>query len=252
MPRHISASTTSQTRFVTGEQSDQNRHRPAVDVLFRSAAVTYGSRVIGVVLTGNLDDGALGLGEIKQRGGCAIVQDPEDAYAPSMPRNALEVVEPDYILPLADIGPQLVRMATGSVEQAKIVRFGKVPEDAKRAQYSCPECGGVLQESDSGNGVKFKCRVGHSYAPESLIEDQADHIERELWAAVRSLEEHEQFCIRLARRFQTSQRGKLADRFSERAVASRENAANLRQLLDRAETVRREAQEKQDFTGTEA
>ena len=233
----------------------ENRHRPAVDVLFRTAAQAYGSRVIGVVLTGNLDDGALGLAEIKQRRGLALVQDPEEAEAPSMPRNALEAVEPDYILPLAEIAPKIVEIATSTAPEAQPVRLLQPAERKGNGHYSCPECGGTLEEVDVGPNLKFRCRVGHTYAAESLIEDQADGIERALWAAVRALEEHSEFSDRLARRFKTINRWTLADRFTERSSTSRENAQILRELLEHTEQTRRETDPgatEDEATGTEA
>ncbi len=232
----------------------ENRHRPAVDVLFRSAAQAYGSRVVGVVLTGNLDDGTLGLIEIKRREGLAVVQDPDDAFAPSMPRAALEAVKADYVLPIKDIGPHLVRVATSSLPEPEAIRLVAEPEDGGNGHYSCPECGGTLEEVDIGPNLKFRCRVGHAYGAESLVEDQADAIERALWAGIRSLEEHSEFCGRMARRYKASNRWALTERFRERAEASREHATTLRELLERAEHVRRETDPdtaEAEATGTE-
>src|SRR5262249_56238334 len=90
--------------------TSENGFRPGIDVLFRSAAKAHGRRVIGVVLTGLLDDGTAGLLSVKRGGGVAIVQDPQDAMHADMPRNALTYVEPDYCLPLDEIGPALVKL----------------------------------------------------------------------------------------------------------------------------------------------
>jgi len=240
-------------RIKLNNAARENRHRPAVDVLFRTAAQAYGSRVVGVVLTGNLDDGALGLAEIKLRKGIAIVQDPEEAYAPSMPRSALEAVGADYVLPLDEIGPQIIRLATGASPQPEPVRLVTQTAAGGRSHYSCPECGGVLEEVDVGPNLKFRCRVGHTYGAESLVEDQADGVERALWAGVRILEEHSEFCSRMAQRFRTSNRWTLTDRFQERSDSAREHAHILRELLDHAEQVRRETEPEStaEATGTE-
>jgi chemotaxis response regulator CheB len=85
----------------------EHLNRPGINPLFRSAALAYGRRVIGVILTGTLEDGTAGLWEIKRRGGIAIVQDPEEAQFKEMPRSALSDVKVDYCLPLSEIGPLL-------------------------------------------------------------------------------------------------------------------------------------------------
>lgn len=212
----------------------ENRHRPSIDALFRSAAVSYGARVVGVVLTGNLDDGSAGLGEIKRRRGIAMVQDPEDAVAPSMPNSAIESAEIDFILPADEIAPKLVALTSeGRPEQPKLVSESQGMEPAGRT-YSCPECYGVLEEVKEGDMLRFRCRVGHIYSPESLHADQNVAVEKALWAAIRSLEEHAEFSERLASRSQSQKRARLAARFSQKAQASRDDAGVLRELLERS------------------
>jgi two-component system chemotaxis response regulator CheB len=227
----------------------ENRHRPAVDVLFRSASQAYGSRVIGVVLSGNLDDGSAGLMDIKARGGMAIVQDPEDADAPSMPTNAIASTEVDYIVPADQIGPRLVSLVmeekpeTPAADDQNLV---DMPEGGSR--FACPECGGALVEFREGDMPRFRCRVGHTYSPESLLEDQSEALERALWAAIRSLEEHSEFLNRLAERSSRQARQGIANRFKERSDSSREHATVLRELLNRA--VENREIETEDATGT--
>lgn len=215
----------------------ENRHRPAADVLFRSAALAYGPRVIGVVATGHLDDGSSGLASIKARGGVAIVQDPDNALAPSMPRSAMDATEIDFVLSLEEIGPKLVDLVMANQsETSRGPQPGPV-DSIKRtnARYSCPECGGALNEVQEGGMERFRCRVGHTYSPESLFEDQSEALERALWAAIRSLEEHAEFSARLAEKSQARNHGHLVDRFRERAASSREHASVLRELLEHAE-----------------
>jgi two-component system chemotaxis response regulator CheB len=212
----------------------ENRSRPAIDALFRSASHAYGSQVIGVVLTGNLDDGAAGLADIKLRGGIAIVQNPDEADAPSMPASAIETTDVDYVLPVNGIAPKLVELA--ATEAVEIVHpiNGKRNMPSSGEPYSCPECGGVLKEIKESGMVRFRCRVGHLYSPESLLADQGVVVEKALWAAIRTLEEQAEFAEKLATNSRKKQHARLAKRFSEKASVSRENASVLRELLQSA------------------
>lgn len=186
----------------------ENRFRPAVDPLFRSAAQTYGPRVVGVILTGGLDDGTNGLWAVKQLGGTAVVQDPSEAVAPSMPMSALRHVRVDYTVRLAELAPLLVRLAgtpADSVEggfavpekvsiEVNIAKEEKASEAGvftlgAPSKYACPECHGVLLQIDDDAPVRFRCHTGHAYAIESLLSEMDDVIEDSLWSAIRALEE---------------------------------------------------------------
>jgi len=172
----------------------ENRFRPAVDPLFRSAAQTYGARVVGIILTGGLDDGTAGLWAVKQLGGTAIVQDPEEAVAPSMPASARRYVKVDYCLPLAEIATLLVRL-TGSlaedvegmpgeegapkVSDEMEIEIKIAKEDqaigvgirnmGEPSSYACPECHGVLLQLKEANRIRFRCHTGHAYSADSLL-----------------------------------------------------------------------------------
>ncbi len=215
----------------------ENRHRPSVDALFRSAARAYGKRVIGVVLTGYLDDGSAGLADIKARGGIAIVQDPDDAEIPSMPLNAMQSIVPDYCLTAAEIGARLVALAAEDVddsgEEGKPESSEIVTMPGNSGSYPCPECGGVLEQVRERKLLRFRCRVGHIYSPESLHQDQMNALESALWAAIRSLEEHAELSDRLAQRSSVAERLGVARRFSHKAAIARENARVLRGLLEK-------------------
>lgn len=212
----------------------ENRNRPSIDALFRSASYAYGSQVVGVVLTGNLDDGSAGLADIKMRGGMAIVQNPEEALAPSMPLSAIESTEVDYVLPAKEIGQKLVELANSeSTERVLPISSGGRNMAGNGQNYSCPECGGVLEEIEEGKMLRYRCRVGHLYSPDSLMADQTEAVERALWAAIRSMEEQAEFSDRLATNSRQKKRARLARRFAEKAEASRENATVLRDLLNR-------------------
>jgi two-component system, chemotaxis family, protein-glutamate methylesterase/glutaminase len=173
----------------------ENRTRPAINPLFRSAAVAYGGRVTGVILTGTLDDGVAGLAEIKRRGGVAIVQDPATAIYPSMPRNALRYVDVDYVLPL----PRIARLVTdlAAAERSSLVEKEEAVEK-KPSDLTCPECRGPLWEQRQGRILDFVCRVGHRYTPLAMEQEHHDTVERSLWSSVVALEEAADIAEQLA------------------------------------------------------
>jgi len=215
------------------------RARPAVDVLFRSAATWFGQRVVGVVLTGALDDGTAGLWQIKDRNGLALVQDPDDALYPSMPASAIEHVQVDCIGDIAALAaaisaalatevPMAVQEAPGErlkIEnlialegngmQAGVMDLGKV------SKYTCPECHGVLVQIEESGNMRFRCHTGHAYSPKSLLVEVNEAIDKGLWDAVRAIEER----ILLLR-----QRADLAA-----AVGNTDIASHLRGEADRAQ-----------------
>lgn len=185
----------------------ENRFRPAIDPLFRSAANAYGARVVGVVLTGGLDDGTAGLRVVKQLGGIAVVQDPDDALYPSMPRSALKHVEVDHCVPLAEIPGLLTRLMREPAEQKGGV---EMPEEIRievdiakesnaiaagvfklgtPSNYACPECHGVLLQLKEQGLLRFRCHTGHAYSAESLLEEMRERTEASLWNALRGIEE---------------------------------------------------------------
>ena len=181
----------------------ENRSRPAVNALFRSAAVAYGARVIGVVLTGLLDDGTEGLIAIKAAGGLSIVQDPADAEWPSMPRSALERDHVDHAVRLADLGAllnRLVREPAGVSaplskdiiveDRIAALEFAVMEEDVvtpgEPSRMSCPDCGGVLNQIKTDDEVRFRCQIGHAFTPAGLGAAQNDELERALAVAART------------------------------------------------------------------
>jgi two-component system chemotaxis response regulator CheB len=227
--------------------ASENGHRPAIDVLFRTAARSFGARVVGVVLTGNLDDGTAGLAAIKACGGLAVVQDPKDSDYPGMPESAIANVQVDYVLPLADIGPQLDRLAreplpTGEADCGEAEEepdaMGTSNEEAGGAgapgvpsSLTCPECGGALFEKPGEGPLHFRCRTGHAYSPESLLAKQSDALEAALWAALRSLEENAALAYRMERR--ANEHGNLlaGQRYKRKAGDAEKHAEVLRSIL---------------------
>jgi two-component system chemotaxis response regulator CheB len=204
--------------------------------------------VIGVVLTGSLDDGTAGLAAIKEAGGVTIVQDPAEAFAPSMPRSAMEFVPVDHVLPLREIplliatlshelaeslggeeGPLLQPMEPDLGAPPLALREGDRP--GRVSVFSCPECHGTLWESDSAGILRFRCRIGHAYSPESMLAAQTDSVDRALWAALRSLEERAALIRRLAERARERKHAWVARTFDLKAQAAEEHAAVVRRVV---------------------
>lgn len=224
----------------------ENHARPAIDPLFRSAALAYRERAVGVVLTGRLDDGTVGLQAIKGYGGIAIVQDPAEAEAASMPQSALTYVDVDYCLPLDGIADTLARLATAppaarasrassnTVIMENRFAIGEDPDasemDAigRRSAQTCPECGGILWEIHGAPPVRYRCHTGHAFTGESLLDVHRRLNEDVLWSAVRALHEKHTLHRRLAS--DARQRG------SERLAA--EHEASARQAVENAQALR--------------
>ncbi len=220
----------------------ENRHRPSVDALFRSAARAYGPRVIGVVLSGYLDDGSAGLHSIKNAGGLAVVQDPNDALVPGMPQSAIATTTVDYVRSIDEIPDLLGRLAGEQVDQKEQAvmsvniaehKNGDELVDPKGtpSAYTCPECNGTLWEAQAGNLLRYACRVGHAFSVESMLQDQSDSAERAVWAALRALEERADLSRRMEQRSRKGGLNQLAKRYGESADSARQDAAVLRRLL---------------------
>ena len=221
-----------------------NGSRPSVDVLFHSAARSYGSRAIGVVLSGTLSDGTLGLGAIKRRGGMAIVQ--ADAMHEGMPTSALANVNVDAALPLTMIGRELTTLV-GAREKAATSSDDTVPDTAVEAGFDvaeareapdegptplrCPECGGAMWELADGELQSYACHVGHTYSADSFVSEQGDAVERAMWTAIRLLEERAELLTRLAERMKTGGRTHSRQSLEERAARAEEQAETIRQAL---------------------
>jgi two-component system, chemotaxis family, protein-glutamate methylesterase/glutaminase len=216
----------------------ENRHRPAVDPLFRTAAAAYGNRVIAVVLTGTLDDGSRGLIAIKDAGGIAVVQDPHDAVFPGMPEAALSRVAADHCLVLSQVAPLLVRLTREELKDppgGKAVTTQSDPETGTLQKsgpdlYTCPECGGPLRESN-GRSAYFQCLVGHAYSLDSVLRAQSDHVETSLWAAAQSLLQQASIRRRVAADAERAGRQESADHFREQAEEAEKHAAVVRGLI---------------------
>ena len=222
----------------------ENRVRPAVDALFRSAARWCGPRVVGVVLSGSLDDGAAGLAAIVECGGAALVQDPADAMFDGMPRAALGVVPGAGVGTPAQLARKIiestgrpVRPTSGGPPEALIWETDMVRETRSQLPtggdpvgLGCPECRGGMSAVVTGNAVHYVCHAGHSYSPESFLAGQQESIETALWTALSALQEK---VIVLQRLADQAGDASAADDHRQRAAAAARSAELLRdQLLD--------------------
>ena len=194
-----------QVRITRGPK--ENRFRPAIDPLFRSAAYTYGNRVIGVILSGALDDGTAGLWTVKHYGGIAIVQDPMEAEVASMPQNALREVKVDHCVGVSQLSALLVRLSKEPVsENVDAMKDEKTKDEieiaaeenalaagvmhlGKLSPFTCPECHGVLSRISDGNLSRFRCHTGHAYSTDTLMAARTENIEDSLYNAIRGMDE---------------------------------------------------------------
>lgn len=221
-----------------GRGPKENGHRPAVDPLFRTAARAYGPRVIGVILTGALDDGTAGLLTIKSCGGVAVVQDPHDALHADMPQSAIDRVKVDHVVPLAGVAPLLIRLAREPLnsdggDAMAHQSEAEHPVPGRRSFITCPECNGSLTEMEEGGLLRFRCHVGHAYSQDSMLAAQAAALEAALWAAARSLEESAALAHRMAER----STGDLARRFEEKATAMEQHVTTITRILLQGDTI---------------
>lgn len=229
----------------------ENRFRPAVDPLFRSAAYTYGKRVIGVILSGALDDGTAGLWTIKHRGGLAIVQDPMDAEVPSMPENAMREVEIDYSIPVSEMADLLVRLSQEEVAESPEVNM----EDDKKIEieiriaaeesgfesgimkfgeltpFTCPDCHGVLSSLKDGNLMRYRCHTGHAYSADSLLTTVTENIEDSLYSAIRGVEESIMLLNHIGDHYAEINQTKLAALYFKKAQEAEQRAQQVRQAV---------------------
>jgi two-component system, chemotaxis family, protein-glutamate methylesterase/glutaminase len=213
-------------RLVVVRGPRENGHRPAVNPLFRSAAQSFGPRVVAVVLTGALDCGSAGLLMVKARGGLGVAQDPASAACSDMPRHAIETGAVEHVVKLEDVAPLLVSLVKTPVENPRMANdLGEPPKPF--SFVTCPSCHGSLTEKVDGSTLEFACHVGHAFSLRSLYSEQADQVEGALWAAVRALEESTSLAQRMA---QTSS-GTLQSRFFDRERTMRQHADTLRTIL---------------------
>ena len=234
------------SRCVVVRGPRENGLRPAIDPLFRSAALSFGSRTVAVVLSGARDDGVAGAGAVSTRGGCVFVQDPSEADFPGMPASTIHRDHPDRVLPVGEIAGAVTAAVRNLSEEASVsendrdemsieTSYAQLDEETIErssppgdpSAFSCPACGGVLWEVDDGMH-RFRCRVGHAYTAESVLDEESEEIDKALWAAFRALHERADLSARSARRSRRTGSNRVAERLD----------ANAREALDQAELIR--------------
>lgn len=221
----------------------ENRYRPAIDPLFRSAAVEFRTGVIGIVLTGYLDDGTAGMKAIKRCGGTCIVQDPTEAQYPDMPKNALNNVDVDYCLPISEMGTLLYKIIPQKLRKSKPVPkdvlteaniaarvlsdLPSVNQVGGQVPFNCPGCGGVLWQVDEDSSLRFRCHTGHAYTAASLLAEQSKQIEETMWSALRMFEERKNLLTEMAK----GGKGVVSKSVLERAKKSQVHIDRIRAIL---------------------
>lgn len=223
--------------------------RPAIDPLFRSTAVSWAERTVGVLLTGLLDDGTQGLKDIKESGGVAVVQDPEDAEVPSMPLSALKYVDVDYRAPVASIGPLLASLVVQPAPHAKagpvremiaendiVLGKGDFMENLKSianpSTFVCPECNGSLWEVRDAKPRRFRCHTGHGFTLRTLQHAQATATDEALWSALRALQEKQLLLQSFAESHASAGATEEAARLEDEAARTERHGEMLRRLIE--------------------
>jgi two-component system, chemotaxis family, protein-glutamate methylesterase/glutaminase len=231
----------------------ENHSRPAIDPLFRSAVRTYGARTIGVILTGALDDGSRGLAQIVAAGGTTIVQNPDDAEVPSMPRAALRTCRTAHVRNVADIAPLLTQLVSRSARTKKGAEImsvdpempsnmiqedldaqsrNELPPSGHSSVYVCPDCGGVLWQTGNGELLHFQCHTGHAYSPQTLLYQKSQMLEMTLWAAVRLLKEKQVLTRQISAAFVDDAHTEERREIEEMAHMDDENLNAIRTMLE--------------------
>jgi two-component system chemotaxis response regulator CheB len=238
-------------RVLVRKGPKENRFRPSIDVLFRSAAYNYGSRVIGIVLSGMLNDGTSGMWSVKHMGGTCIVQDPEEALYESMPENVLREVDVDFSMPVARMGKLLEELINQNApkmheitpEQMELMKMEVVIASNDNAfemgilnkgeltPFTCPECHGALISLKEGTAVRFRCHTGHAFSSSTLLAGVTQSIEEQIWSTMRTFEEAVMLLEHIAKTFQEAGNEEAAKEFLDKAEESRKRSKMMHKMV---------------------
>jgi two-component system, chemotaxis family, protein-glutamate methylesterase/glutaminase len=238
-------------QVVLGTGPEENRWRPSIDVLFRTAAAAYNSHTVGIILTGYLSDGTSGMLAIKRCGGLAIAQDPKEAEVPDMPLSVMENTEVDHCVPLAEMGAVIENHIVNFREKkteipADILKEAEIAENnfsgidhirelGTRSVYSCPDCGGILWEMPNEKISRYRCNIGHSYNERELFIKQAEAAEATLWVAVRIMEERRNLMTKLEKDYRKKGLATMSVFYKEKADEICIHINKLKEILAAAE-----------------
>jgi two-component system, chemotaxis family, protein-glutamate methylesterase/glutaminase len=233
-------------KILIGKGAPENRWRPSINNLFRSAAASYNSRVIGIILTGLLDDGTAGMAAIKRSGGITIVQNPNEADYPDMPVSVLENMDVDYVESLSNMGellsgiiaatnPAPVEVPYDIVQETNIDKRVSTRVDDlslfEKSQFNCPDCGGGLYITQTEHPTHFRCHVGHSYTEKDLLFRISEVMENTIWTALRMMEERRALLLRLANRDKERGYHSTSNLHFDNAKELEQHIDNLKQVL---------------------
>jgi two-component system chemotaxis response regulator CheB len=235
----------------------ENRFRPAIDPLFRSAAFSYGNLVIGVILSGGLDDGTAGLWTVKNYGGVTVVQDPADAEVPSMPESALREVQVDYCLPVSEIAELLLRLSKIPIKKTDFMKDEQTGKEiaiagernpmrngdlvfTELSPYTCPECHGVLSRLRNDKIIRYRCHTGHAYSTDTLMAALSEKIEDSLYDVIRGIDEIVILMNHVGDHYAELNNPKLAAVYFQKAKEAEERAQLVRSALKSHEHISKE------------
>lgn len=239
-------------KIILGKGPKENRFRPSIDALFRSAAYNYRKRVVGILLSGSMDDGNSGLWTVKRLGGITIVQDVDEALFSQMIMNAKHYVNVDHEVPVAEMGVLLKTIlqelpesdATDiSEEEASLIQLEILIAKSdnsfelgilKKGVYTpitCPECFGALVQLKEGNLVRFRCHTGHAFTISSLMAGISQGIKDQLWQSMKSMEENAILLEKLSDTFQEDGYHEYSLSYSQKAQEYRTKARQVHEII---------------------
>jgi two-component system chemotaxis response regulator CheB len=238
-------------RILVKKGPKENRFRPSIDALFRSAAYVYGPRVIGLVLSGLLNDGTSGMWSVKQMGGIGVIQDPDDALYDSMPINVQQEVEVDYTLPVKELSSLLVRLIAEEAPQVQEISAYQmdlmkmevviaahdhsfelgIMNMGKLTPFTCPDCHGTLVSIKDGTTVRYRCHTGHAFTASTLLSGVTESIENQLWSTVRTFEEAIMLLDQIGTNFEEAGNNEAAKQFFNQADISRKRSEVLQKQV---------------------